>query len=308
MKILLLGANGQVGFELQRSLAPLGEVVAATRSGSLPGALPCERVDFHDTDALRALCVRMAPQLIVNAAAHTAVDRAEDEEALAQQANGAAPGVLGHWAAANGAAVVHYSTDYVFDGSGTTAWAEDDPTGPLNVYGETKRAGEEAIAASGCKHLVFRTSWVHAPGGNNFIAKMLSLAQSRDELKVIDDQHGAPTSARLIAEVTARAIQQIANDRPIPSGLYHLVASGETTWNGYARFAIAEALARGVPLKLAPERVLAVPTSAFPTPARRPLNSRLSTLKLRDALGIDLPNWKTDAMGTLDTILPEKMT
>ncbi|MBN9316328.1 MAG: dTDP-4-dehydrorhamnose reductase [Devosia sp.] len=298
MKLLILGRDGQVGTALTQVLAPLGAIAAYGRQGA----------DFSHPADLEGVVKREQPDVIVNAAAYTAVDRAESEPELARLVNTEGPAVLARVAAETGAWMIHYSTDYVFDGSGTTAWAEDDPTGPLNVYGETKRAGEEAIAASGCKHLVFRTSWVHAPGGNNFIAKMLSLAQSRDELKVIDDQHGAPTSARLIAEVTARAIQQIANDRPIPSGLYHLVASGETTWNGYARFAIAEALARGVPLKLAPERVLAVPTSAFPTPARRPLNSRLSTLKLRDALGIDLPNWKTDAMGTLDTILPEKMT
>lgn len=298
MKLLILGRDGQVGTALTQVLAPLGAIAAYGRQGA----------DFSHPADLEGVVKREQPDVIVNAAAYTAVDRAESEPELARLVNTEGPAVLARVAAETGAWMIHYSTDYVFDGSGTTAWAEDDPTGPLNVYGETKGAGEEAIAASGCRHLIFRTSWVHAPGGNNFIAKMLSLAQSRDELKVIDDQHGAPTSARLIAEVTARAIQQIANDRPIPSGLYHLVASGETTWNGYARFAIAEALARGVPLKLAPERVLAVPTSAFPTPALRPLNSRLSTLKLRDALGIDLPDWKTDAMGTLDTILPEKMT
>ncbi|MBN9309698.1 dTDP-4-dehydrorhamnose reductase [Devosia sp.] len=298
MKLLILGRDGQVGTALTQVLAPLGAIAAYGRQGA----------DFSHPADLEGVVKREQPDVIVNAAAYTAVDRAESEPELARLVNTEGPAVLARVAAETGTWMIHYSTDYVFDGSGTTAWAEDDPTGPLNVYGETKRAGEEAIAASGCRHLIFRTSWVHAPGGNNFIAKMLSLAQSRDELKVIDDQHGAPTSARLIAEVTARAIQQIANDRPIPSGLYHLVASGETTWNGYARFAIAEALARGVPLKLAPERVLAVPTSAFPTPALRPLNSRLSTLKLRDALGIDLPDWKTDAMGTLDTILPEKMT
>lgn len=298
MKLLILGRDGQVGTALTQVLAPLGAIAAYGRQGA----------DFSHPADLEGVVKREQPDVIVNAAAYTAVDRAESEPELARLVNTEGPAVLARVAAETGTWMIHYSTDYVFDGSGTTAWAEDDPTGPLNVYGETKRAGEEAIAASGCRHLIFRTSWVHAPGGNNFIAKMLSLAQSRDELKVIDDQHGAPTSARLIAEVTSRAIEQIANDRPIPSGLYHLVASGETTWNGYARFAIAEALARGVPLKLAPERVLAVPTSALPTPARRPLNSRLSTLKLRGALGIDLPDWKTDAMGTLDTILPEKIT
>ena len=298
MKLLILGRDGQVGTALTHILAPLGAIAAYGRQGA----------DFSHPDDLEGVVKREQPDVIVNAAAHTAVDKAESEPDLARLVNTDGPAVLARAAAETGAWLIHYSTDYVFDGSGTTPRVETDPTGPLSVYGVTKRAGEEAIVASGAKYLIFRTSWVHAPGGNNFIAKMLSLAQSRDELKVIDDQHGAPTSARLIAEVTRRAIEQIANDRPIPSGIYHLVASGETTWNGYARFAIAEALKRGVPLKATPERVLPVPTSAFPTPARRPLNSRLSTLKLRDALDIDLPDWRDDAMGTLDTILPEKIT
>lgn len=298
MKLLILGRDGQVGTALTQVLAPLGAIAAYGRQGA----------DFSHPADLEGVVKREQPDVIVNAAAYTAVDKAESEPDLARLVNADGPAVLARLAAETGAWLIHYSTDYVFDGSGTEPWVEDDPTGPLNVYGETKRAGEEAIAASGAKYLIFRTSWVHAPGGNNFIAKMLSLAQSRNELKVIDDQHGAPTSARLIAEVTARAIQQIVNNRPIPPGIYHLAASGETTWNGYARFVIAEALGRGVPLKTTPERVLAVPSSAFPTPARRPLNSRLSTLKLRDALGIELPDWKTDAMGTLDTILPERTT
>jgi len=298
MKLLILGRDGQVGTALTHILAPLGAIAAYGRQGA----------DFSHPDDLEGVVKREQPDVIVNAAAHTAVDKAESEPDLARLVNTDGPAVLARAAAETGAWLIHYSTDYVFDGSGTTPRVETDPTGPLSVYGVTKRAGEEAIVASGAKYLIFRTSWVHAPGGNNFIAKMLSLAQSRDELKVIDDQHGAPTSARLIAEITRRAIEQIANDRPIPSGIYHLVASGETTWNGYARFAITEALKRGVPLKATPERVLPVPTSAFPTPARRPLNSRLSTLKLRDALDIDLPDWRDDAMGTLDTILPEKIT
>ncbi len=296
MKLLILGRDGQVGTALTQILAPLGAIAAYGRQGA----------DFSHPQDLEGVVKREQPDVIVNAAAHTAVDRAESEPELARLVNADGPAVLARVAAETGAWLIHYSTDYVFDGSGTEPWVETDPTGPLNVYGDTKRAGEEAIVASGAKHLIFRTSWVHAPGGNNFIGKMLSLAQSRDELKVIDDQHGAPTSARLIAEITRRAIEQIGNDRPIPPAIYHLAAAGETTWNGYARFAIAEAIARGVPLKATPERVLPVPTSAFPTPARRPLNSRLSTLKLRDALGIDLPDWRDDAMGTLNTILPEK--
>ena len=296
MKLLILGRDGQVGTALTQILAPLGAIAAYGRQGA----------DFSHPQDLEGVVKREQPDVIVNAAAYTAVDKAESEPELAGLVNTDGPAVLARVAAETGAWLIHYSTDYVFDGSGTAPRVETDPTGPLNIYGMTKVAGEQAIIASGCKHLIFRTSWVHAPGGNNFIAKILSLAQSRDELKVIDDQHGAPTSARLIAEVTRRAIEQIANDRPIPSGIYHLVAAGETTWNGYARFAIAEALARGVQLKTTPARVLPVLTSAFPTPARRPLNSRLSTLKLRDALDIDLPDWRDDAMGTLNTILPEK--
>ncbi len=294
MKLLILGRDGQVGTALTQVLAPLGEIAAYGRQGA----------DFSHPGDLEGVVTREQPDVIVNAAAYTAVDQAESEPELARLVNAEGPAVLARLAAESGAWLIHYSTDYVFDGSGTEPWTEDDPTGPLNVYGETKRAGEVAIAASGAQHLIFRTSWVHAPGGNNFIARMLSLAQSREELKVIDDQHGAPTSARLIAETTGRAIQQVASGRPIPAGIYHLAAAGETTWNGYARFAIGEAIARGVPLRTTPERVLPVPSSAFPTPARRPLNSRLSTLKLRDALAIDFPDWKTDVTGTLDTILP----
>lgn len=294
MKLLILGRDGQVGTALTQVLAPLGEIAAYGRQGA----------DFSHPGDLEGVVTREQPDVIVNAAAYTAVDQAESEPELARLVNAEGPAVLARLAAESGAWLIHYSTDYVFDGSGTEPWTEDDPTGPLNVYGETKRAGEVAIAASGAQHLIFRTSWVHAPGGNNFIARMLSLAQGREELKVIDDQHGAPTSARLIAETTGRAIQQIASGRPIPASIYHLAAAGETTWNGYARFAIGEAIARGVPLRTTPERVLPVPSSAFPTPARRPLNSRLSTLKLRDALAIDFPDWKTDVTGTLDTILP----
>jgi len=295
MKLLILGRDGQVGTALTQILAPLGEIAAYGRAGA----------DFSHPDDLEGVVKREQPDVIVNAAAYTAVDRAESEPELARLVNAEGPAVLARVAAETGAWLIHYSTDYVFDGSGNNPWVETDATGPLNVYGTTKLQGEQAVAAAGGQYLIFRTSWVHAPGGNNFIAKMLSLAQSRDELKVIDDQVGAPTSARLIAEATRRAIERIKADRPIPAGIYHLAAGGETSWNGYARYVIGETIKRGFPLKATPDKVLPVPSSAFPTPARRPLNSRLSTLKLRDALGIDLPDWRADVLGTLDTIVPE---
>jgi dTDP-4-dehydrorhamnose reductase len=294
MRILVLGRDGQVGTALMQVLAPLGTVIGLGRAGA----------DLSRPETLAAVVKREQPDVIVNAAAHTAVDKAESEPDLARAVNATAPGVLAEAAAAAGVWLVHYSTDYVFDGSGSAPWVETDATAPLSIYGETKRDGEVAIAASGAQHLIFRTSWVHTPGGNNFIAKMLSLAQSRDELRVIDDQIGAPTSARLIAEVTRQAIERIADTRPIAAGIYHLAAAGETSWNGYARYVIGQALERGVNLRTTPEAVLPVPSSAFPTPARRPLNSRLSTAKLREALGIELPLWQEDVMGTLDTIVP----
>lgn len=295
MKILILGRDGQVGTALTQVLAPLGTIAAYGRAGA----------DLSRPQDLEGIVKREQPEVIVNAAAYTAVDKAESEPDLARLVNAESPSMLARVAAETGAWLIHYSTDYVFDGSGDTPWVEDDATGPLNVYGATKLDGERGITGEGGKHLIFRTSWVHAPGGSNFIAKMLSLAQSRDELKVIDDQVGAPTSARLIAEVTARAIERIKADRPIAAGIYHLAAAGETSWNGYARYVIGEAIRRGFPLKATPERVLPVPSSAFPTPAKRPLNSRLSTLKLRDALDIELPDWRADVLGTLDTIVPE---
>lgn len=295
MKVLVLGRDGQVGTALMGLLPPLGEVRGYGRLGG----------DLETPGAIAALVAQERPDAIVNAAAYTAVDKAESEPERAQRVNAEALAELGDAAKAAGAWVIHYSTDYVFDGSGTTPWREDDLTAPLSVYGKTKRAGELALGQSGAKHLIFRTSWVHAPGGNNFIAKILKFATERDELKVIDDQRGAPTSARLIAEVTRQALERIAESRPIAEGIYHLAAAGETSWNGYARFAVTDAIARGVPLKTTPERILPVPTTAFPTPATRPLNSRLDTSKLRLALGIELPQWQEDVRPTLDAISPE---
>jgi dTDP-4-dehydrorhamnose reductase len=276
--------NGQLGWELQRALAPLGELVALDRAGEdgLSGDL-AKPVALADT--VRAL----APDVIVNAAAHTAVDRAESEPALARAINTEAVAALAAGAARLGAWLVHYSTDYVFDGSGTRPWREDDPTGPLSVYGETKLAGEEAIRASGCAHLIFRTSWVYAARGGNFAKTMLRLAAERDRLTVIADQHGAPTGAELIADISAHALRA-ARANPALAGTYHLAAAGETSWHGYAGFVIDEACRLGRTLQV--REIAAIPTADYPTPAARPLNSRLDTIRLRTAFDLVLPDWR----------------
>lgn len=297
MKILLLGKNGQVGWELQRSLAPLGEVVALDFDS--PGPLSA---DFSKPESLAATVRAVAPDVIVNAAAHTAVDKAESEPDLARAINATAPGVLAREAAARGAWLVHYSTDYVFDGSGNTPRDEDAPTGPLNVYGQTKLEGEEAIRASGCRHLLLRTCWVYGARGGNFARTMLKLAQEREALKVIDDQIGAPTGADLLADLTAHMIRAARGDEAL-AGTYHAVASGETSWHGYASHVIAFARAAGVPLKLAEGSVQAVSTSEFPLPARRPLNSRLDTRLLRERFGLVLPNWRVGVDRMLAEVL-----
>lgn len=295
MKILLLGKNGQVGWELQRSLAPLGELVALDRHSQ-----PCG--DLSQPQRLAETVRTLRPDVIVNAAAHTAVDKAESEVDLARTLNAQAPAALAQAAAETGAWLVHYSTDYVFDGSGTRAWQEGDATAPLGVYGLTKLEGEQAIAASGCRHLIFRTSWVYAARGGNFAKTMLRLAQERERLTVIDDQHGAPTGADLIADVTAHAIRT-AMQQPQVSGLYHLVAAGETSWHGYASHAIAQARALRPDLPWQVGEIAPVPTSAFPTPARRPLNSRLNTQKLQQTFGLNLPHWQTGVDRLLTEIL-----
>ena len=298
MKILLLGKNGQVGWELQRALAPLGEVVALDFDS--PGPL---RADFSQPESLAATVRAVAPQIIVNAAAHTAVDKAESEPDLARALNATSPGVLAREAAAIGAWLMHYSTDYVFDGSGSTPWTETSRTGPLSVYGATKLEGEEAIRASGCRHLIFRTSWVYAARGGNFAKTMLKLAKERDALTVIDDQIGSPTGADLLADLTAHALRA-ALAQPALSGTYHAVARGETSWHGYAQHVIEFARAAGQPIKVAADAVRAVPTSAFPTPARRPGNSRMDTRKLRDSFGVALPSWQSG----VERMLTEVMT
>jgi dTDP-4-dehydrorhamnose reductase len=298
MKILLLGKNGQVGWELQRSLAPLGEVLALDRhSTDYCG-------DLSQPERLAQTVRDWRPDVIVNAAAHTAVDKAESEPDVARCLNATAPAALAQAAADTGAWLVHYSTDYVFNGQGEQAWQEGDATGPLSVYGQTKREGEQHIADSGCKHLIFRTSWVYAARGGNFAKTMLRLAAERERLTVIDDQHGAPTGADLIADVTAHAIRH-ATAKPAAdlSGIYHLVASGQTSWHGYASHVIAQARALQPAPALKVGEIAPVPTSAFPTPARRPLNSRLSTRKLQQAFGLVLPPWQQGVDRMLREIL-----
>ncbi|MEW6705592.1 MAG: dTDP-4-dehydrorhamnose reductase [Pseudomonadota bacterium] len=281
MKILLFGKNGQVGWELQRALAPLGEVLAF---GSA-------EADFAQPEALAALVQRVRPEAIVNAAAHTAVDKAENEPERARLLNAAAPGVLAREAQALGAWLLHYSSDYVFDGSGETPRDEQAPTAPLNVYGRTKLEGEELVRASGCRHLILRTSWVYAARGGNFAKTMLRLAAERERLTVVADQFGAPTGAELIADVSAHTLRAAAAD-PALAGTYHLAAAGETSWHGYARFVIEWARTQGHAVRVAPQAIEAVPSSAFPTPARRPLNSRLDTTRLRHRFGLTLPPWQ----------------
>jgi dTDP-4-dehydrorhamnose reductase len=281
MKILLLGKGGQVGWELQRALAPLGELIAHD----------FDTADFTRPDAVTALAREVRADVIVNAAAHTAVDKAESEPDLVRLINATTPAALAAVAAEQGSWLVHYSTDYVFDGSGSMPRDEEAPVAPLSVYGQTKLEGEQAIEASGCKHLIFRTSWVFGARGGNFAKTMLRLAAEREALKVINDQVGAPTGADLLADVTAHALRA-AQQRPELGGLYHLVAGGETTWFDYARFVIEWARARGVTLKVAPEAIAPVPTTEYPTPAKRPLNSRLNTDKLQAAFGLRLPHWQ----------------
>lgn len=290
MKILLLGKNGQVGWELQRSLAPLGELIA----------LGSDQANFADLDGLASIVHTLAPDVIVNAAAHTAVDRAESEPELARTVNALAPAVLAEEAKRLNALLIHYSTDYVFDGSGDTPRLETDPTGPLSVYGASKLEGEQFILQSGCKHLIFRTSWVYGARGGNFARTMLRLAQERDSLRVIDDQIGAPTGADLLADVTAHAIR-VAQQHPEVCGLYHLVAAGETSWHGYAGLVLDFARRAGMSLKAAV--IEAVPTSAFPTAARRPHNSRLNTDKLQNTFDLHLPHWQAGVERMLTEIL-----
>lgn len=296
MKILLLGANGQVGHELRRSLAPLGEIVCATRNGQLSDAGRCEVGDFDQPRSLAMLVERIAPDVVANAAAYTAVDRAENDREAAFHANAEAPAMLARACAERDALLVHYSTDYVFDGTGTRPYREDDPTAPLGVYGESKLAGERAIRDSDCRHLIFRTAWVYATHGKNFMLTMLRLARERDELRVVADQVGTPTPAALIADVTAAVLAQPFRD----SGIWHLTATGRTSWHGFAEAIVDEAHACGL-IERKPV-VTPIATTDYPTPAHRPAYSCLDTSKLVHDFAIDPPDWRQALSQVMDSV------
>jgi dTDP-4-dehydrorhamnose reductase len=295
MKILLTGKNGQLGFELQRALAPLGEVIAV-------GTQDC---NLADADALRDLVRRVAPDVIVNPAAYTAVDKAESDEMTARAVNAAAPAILGEEGAKLGALVIHYSTDYVFDGTKQGPYTENDTPAPQSVYGRTKLAGEQGLAAANPRHLILRTSWVVGAHGGNFAKTMLRLAGEREKLTVVADQFGAPTPAALLADLSAHLVREHARVKGagFPYGTYHVAAGGETSWHGYAQFVIGEALAAGKTLKATVDAVAPLSTAQYPTPAKRPLNSRLDTTRFRTTFGLRLPPWQEGVRHVLRQIL-----
>lgn len=293
MKILLLGATGQVGTECLRSLAPLGELVVATRSGSLPDGTACEVADFDVPDSLATLVGKVGPDVVVNAAAYTAVDLAESEREAAWRVNAEAPGVLARACASRDALLVHYSTDYVFDGTGSRPYREDDPTAPLGVYGESKLAGENEIRAAGARHLILRTAWVYAAHGKNFLRTMLRLGSERDTLRVVADQVGSPTSAGLIADTTARLLTMTH----ISQGVRHLTSSGETSWHGFATAIFTNARELGL-LERMPD-VAPISTSQYPTLARRPSYSVLDNTLIAKELGTTLPPWQVELQRVL---------
>lgn len=298
MKLLLLGANGQVGFELQRALAPLGELLCATRSGLLPGGAACLAVDLADEAGLEVMLGREKPDVVVNAAAYTAVDRAEDEPHAAHAANADGPACLARWCQQRDALLLHYSTDYVFDGRGTRPYRENDPVAPLGVYGASKLAGEDAIRASGARHFIFRTAWVYAARGQNFLRTMLRVGRERDQVRVVADQVGAPTPARWIAATTALALQkQPQGHTDARLGTFHLSAGGQTSWHTFAEAIFADALAAKL-IERAP-RVEPITTAEYPTRAQRPAYSRLDGRRLHDALGLRLPDWRRGVSETL---------
>ena len=284
MNILLLGKTGQVGFELHRTLSPLGTINAPGR----------ETLDLMNEEAVANLLANTTPNLIVNAAAWTAVDSAEEHQAEAKQLNAELPEQLASYAKANNIRLIHYSSDYVYPGNGDEAWTENSPTGPLSVYGTSKLAGDQAIQKSGADYLIFRTSWVYSARGNNFMKTMLRLAKSKTELNIVSDQIGAPTPARLIAQITNMAIHS-----KIPCGLYHLAPTGETSWQGFAQEIFRLAREQGEELTMGPENAHPIPTSDYPTPAKRPLNSRMDLSKLETALNIQLPDWQSQLALTL---------
>ena len=296
MRILLFGANGQVGTELRRSLAALGELIVATRGGKLDDGQACERADFDQPGSLAPLIGRIAPDVVVNAAAYTAVDRAESEPDAAFRANAEAPARIAEACFNRDALLLHYSTDYVFDGHGTRPYREDDPTAPLGVYGASKLAGEHAVRDSGARHLILRTAWVYAAHGRNFLRTMLRLAAERDELRVVADQTGSPTPAALIADVSAKILQQTTSG----SGTWHLTASGDTSWCGFAEVLIAGAQARGLIVRR--PRVTPIVTADYPTPAARPAYSVLDTSALRRDFALCLPSWQDGLGSVLDEI------
>ena len=287
MTVLVFGGNGQVGQELLRALASLGPIVATTRTGQLADGSDCEIADFNAPDSLPTLLDRLQPSLVINAAAYTAVDKAEQEPEAAFRANAQAPGVIAQWCATNDVPMVHYSTDYVFNGQGVAPYAEDEATEPLGVYGTSKRDGEEAVRAAGGRHLIFRTAWVYASHGGNFLRTMLRVGAERDELRVVADQVGTPTPAALIADVTAQVLRHPGK----LSGTWHLTASGQTSWHGFAEAIFAEAVAMGV-LAKAPT-VQPISSSEYPTPAKRPAWSVLDNRKLQHDFGVELPAWQT---------------
>ncbi|MDF0674665.1 MAG: dTDP-4-dehydrorhamnose reductase [Nitrospira sp.] len=297
MRILVTGKQGQVGFELQRALAPLGEIVA----------VGCAECDLADASAISGLVRSVKPDLVINPGAYTAVDKAQSQPELAHAVNAVAPGVLGEEATKLGAWVVHYSTDYVFDGTKAGLYTEDDMTNPGNVYGRTKRDGEIALEATGARHLILRTSWVVGAQGKNFAKTILRLALERESLNVVADQYGVPTSAALLADVTALLVRQRQRegDDNFPFGLYHLVPGGETNWCEYARFVLSEAKALGKSLKLSPDSICAIPSSEYFTAAKRPANSRLDTTKLRRGFGLELPEWQSGVRHILQQILSD---
>lgn len=293
MKILVTGKSGQVGFELQRALAPLGEVIAVDRS----------QCDLAKPEVLRNLIQQIQPDIIVNPAAYTAVDKAETEIEVAHAVNGIAPGILGEEAAKIGALVVHYSTDYIFDGVKESPYIETDAPNPQGQYGKSKLAGERALSASGANYLIFRTSWVVGAFGGNFAKTMLRLATERDHLRVVADQFGAPTSASLIADVTAHIIAQYQKSpTAFPFGIYHLTAKGSTSWHGYAQYVVNTAISLGKQLRATAENIEAIPTSAYPLPAPRPTNSRLDSNLLERTFNLVMPHWQSGVKRVLQLI------
>jgi dTDP-4-dehydrorhamnose reductase len=294
MKIVLFGRGGQVGRELEQVLPSLGRLVACGR----------DEADLERPDTVREVLRRESPDIVVNAAAYTAVDKAESEPERARQINADSVGLMADEVAKRGGWLVHYSTDYVFDGTKSGSYIEADPTVPLNVYGATKRVGEQLVEASGCRHLIFRTSWVYAAHGSNFIRTILRLGQEREELSVVDDQIGAPTSAARIAAVSAAAIARLAggDGAPSASGLFHLTASGATSWHGYAECIVDAARSAGLPMRVTPDRIRAIPSSAWPQAARRPANSRLDTTRLRSTFDVTLPAWQDDVRQVIATL------